>query len=417
MTKKQKVLSVTSLIYNIAIVGFVAGAFIYSYFPSNAGVSLMASGFSSIRFYTVLSNVLLAIFSLPILIGDIVCLVKKRYELPTWVSILKFLGVVGTTITFLTVVCFLAPNAAKSGEGYWSMFQGPNLYYHLIVPILAIFSFVFTELNASFKLPYTPIGLVSVVGYGIFYIINYFCHLIDDGNGGYDWYGFIGDSKRPVWLVAIIMLIASYLICIVLYFLHRLFAGITVGKKVMPIEENSYMRNDPNYDYSSTHNFEPIYEEDRIKGSDEEEKSTEKEDKPVESEETKVEQRKTFKNQKRKEVKKEDKTTQNEKEETPVVETSSIEENSEEEIDVEIESKKETSSKVSDQKQNDYNGKTRTYHISKVPEKGWQVKLATGKKAIKYFPTQKEAIAFAKSLSETQGGSIRIHSKKGKMRK
>jgi hypothetical protein len=50
-------------------------------------------------------------------------------------------------------------------------------------------------------------------------------------------------------------------------------------------------------------------------------------------------------------------------------------------------------------------------------KKQWQVKLATGQKAIKLFSTQEEAINYAKGLVKTQGGSIRVHSLKGKMRK
>ncbi len=69
-------------------------------------------------------------------------------------------------------------------------------------------------------------------------------------------------------------------------------------------------------------------------------------------------------------------------------------------------------------KKNNYNDRPRVYHISKHPTTGkWQVKLATGKKAIKLFKTQAEAIAYAKDIIGKQGGSIRIHSLKGKLRK
>ena len=59
----------------------------------------------------------------------------------------------------------------------------------------------------------------------------------------------------------------------------------------------------------------------------------------------------------------------------------------------------------------------RIYHISKREDKMWQVKYATGKKAIKLFPTQAEAIVYAKKLAKSQGGSIRVHSVKGRIRK
>ena len=59
----------------------------------------------------------------------------------------------------------------------------------------------------------------------------------------------------------------------------------------------------------------------------------------------------------------------------------------------------------------------RVYHISRRDDKMWQVKFANGKKAIKLFNTQAEAIVFAKKLAKSQDGSIRVHSLKGRIRK
>ena len=66
-----------------------------------------------------------------------------------------------------------------------------------------------------------------------------------------------------------------------------------------------------------------------------------------------------------------------------------------------------------------YKDGARVYHIarSKFVSRSWQVKLAGGEKAIKIFPTQAEAIDYAKRLVRSQGGSIRIHSMKGQLRK
>ncbi len=60
----------------------------------------------------------------------------------------------------------------------------------------------------------------------------------------------------------------------------------------------------------------------------------------------------------------------------------------------------------------------KVYHISQHPTSDkWQVKLAKGEKALKLFNTQAEAIAYAKEISNNQGGSIRVHSMSGKIRK
>lgn len=86
--------------------------------------------------------------------------------------------------------------------------------------------------------------------------------------------------------------------------------------------------------------------------------------------------------------------------------------------DTEEEEEAQERKQAAEDKKNNYNDRPRVYHISKQQTSGkWQVKLATGKKAIKLFRTQAEAIAYAKELIGTQGGSIRIHSLKGKLRK
>ena len=59
----------------------------------------------------------------------------------------------------------------------------------------------------------------------------------------------------------------------------------------------------------------------------------------------------------------------------------------------------------------------RTYHVTKNPDGMWQVRLAGGERAIRLFPTQKEAIVFANRLVKTRGGSIRVHGVNGKIRK
>lgn len=60
----------------------------------------------------------------------------------------------------------------------------------------------------------------------------------------------------------------------------------------------------------------------------------------------------------------------------------------------------------------------KVYHISLRKSDGkWQVKYGGGKKAIKLFDTQAEAIKFAEERAESQEGRIAIHKKDGKIRK
>lgn len=61
---------------------------------------------------------------------------------------------------------------------------------------------------------------------------------------------------------------------------------------------------------------------------------------------------------------------------------------------------------------------TKSYHVSKRKSDGmWQIKLAGGKKAIKLFRTQQEAIDYCKVLAEKQEANVTVHKKDGSFRK
>lgn len=106
-------------------------------------------------------------------------------------------------------------------------------------------------------------------------------------------------------------------------------------------------------------------------------------------------------------------------EEVPAVEEAPTEEVVEEEEDEEVVAIPVEEKKAAPKEAKEEGDKpvARVYHISQHPTANkWQVKLAKGTKALKLFDTQAEAIAYAKEVCAKQGGSIRLHSKKGKMR-
>ena len=57
-----------------------------------------------------------------------------------------------------------------------------------------------------------------------------------------------------------------------------------------------------------------------------------------------------------------------------------------------------------------------SYHITKHPSGGWQLKKGKAERALKRFKTQKEAIEYAKEL-EKKGASYMIHKQDGTTRK
>lgn len=57
-----------------------------------------------------------------------------------------------------------------------------------------------------------------------------------------------------------------------------------------------------------------------------------------------------------------------------------------------------------------------SYHVTKHPKGGWQIKKAKAERALKRFNTQREAIEYAKEL-EKSGASFVIHKADGTTRK
>ena len=55
----------------------------------------------------------------------------------------------------------------------------------------------------------------------------------------------------------------------------------------------------------------------------------------------------------------------------------------------------------------------RVYHVVKREDGMWEVKFAGGDKAIKLFPTQKEAVDYTKKMAENQDGKMLVHNSKG----
>jgi len=58
-----------------------------------------------------------------------------------------------------------------------------------------------------------------------------------------------------------------------------------------------------------------------------------------------------------------------------------------------------------------------SYHITKHPNGGWQLKKGKADRALKLFKTQKEAIDYANQLEKERGISYLIHKTDGSNRK
>ena len=179
---------------------------------------LAATGMSPFRFYTVDSNILALIASLILIVYECLLLKGKIKEIPKYVYVIKYIGTVAVTLTFLVTLLYLAP---AYGSKFLLLYQNSNLFFHLIVPVLSFISFVsFEKTKLDFK--YTFYGTSTMLIYGIFYGINVYIHQIDGiVPTEYDWYGFVRGGISSMYIVYIVMFIFTYGISFVIYKLNK----------------------------------------------------------------------------------------------------------------------------------------------------------------------------------------------------
>ena len=221
--KKARILNLCSLIVNLSVIFFTVGAVSYS-FRTDVIVDPIwfgYRGFKSLVFFTNLSNILAALASAVTLCFNFKNVVKDEYAFPKFAVVLKFVATVSLTVTFMTVVFFLAPIFAFSGKGYFTLFSGYNFILHFLTPVLEIASFLFFEKGLGLGFGYTFVGIIPVLLYGAVYIVM--VALIGEENGGWaDFYGFTFGGKTWVIPFSIAgMLSASYLFSLSLWFFAR----------------------------------------------------------------------------------------------------------------------------------------------------------------------------------------------------
>ena len=172
---------------------------------SSRGIeALTATGLYSLKFFTVLSNLLLGAASLVYAVY-LVRYLRSGLIVPKWAHLLKFAGTVAVTVTLMTVLLFLGPTM-----GYPAMFAGVNLWLHGILPVLGIVEFVFLDTQRGLSFKESLFGVVPVVIYGIFYYGNILVNGVGVRPNTNDWYGFslLGEQFIPVVLA--IMLLATW---------------------------------------------------------------------------------------------------------------------------------------------------------------------------------------------------------------
>lgn len=200
MKKIDKKLNALSLVSNLAI--FVATFYSVLKFYIGVGFgNMMVHGPSCFRFFTVDSNILVAVGSLVMLTYNIRRFNNPDIAIPNGLRLFKFAGTVAVTVTLITVLAFLGPTT-----GYDIMFEGPCLFMHLLTPLAAILTFSVFEADGKFSMKQALIGVIPTAVYGVVYLI--LVVKIGKDNGGWnDFYGFNSGMLEGKWYISMIAML------------------------------------------------------------------------------------------------------------------------------------------------------------------------------------------------------------------
>ncbi|MFA6624805.1 MAG: DUF2188 domain-containing protein [Bacilli bacterium] len=319
----------------------------------------LKNGTNTFVMFTNDSNILFALSALVFALFQTISIIKGT-KVPKAALIFKLAGTVGVTLTLITVYCCLCPIT-----GRWSMAYEPSysLWVHTVFPLIGIISFLFIDIDKGERVSFfdSLYGVIPMVLYAAIIIPLVAVNTIEPPY-------FFMDINNQQWWVSLLWVLGMVIGTEIISFL------LVLGTNVLNKEKKTA---------------------EALPCTDNDEKEVKEESVDDVKEEKNDDSEKGDDNMKKKED----------------IKIEEVDEGSEEEEEKnEIKAEKEAKAKG-------YGDGPRVYHIGRQPSGVWQVKLATGQKAIKLFDTQAQAIDYAKSLVKTQGGSIRIHSRKGHMRK
>ena len=217
--KKEKIN--ISFILNIIIVIMVLIGTIsmVTGFKFMASIEVLTStGMHAFKYFTVLSNILVGLASLILLIYEYLLNNKRIKKIPKYAFLLKYMGTVAVSLTFLVTLFYLSPSL---GSKFWFLYQNANLIFHFLVPVLSFISFCFFE-KAELSFKYTFYSLLPTFLYGIYYTINALIHM-EEGIVAieYDWYGFVKSGLLSVFIVFPLIIFITYIIGYLIFRINK----------------------------------------------------------------------------------------------------------------------------------------------------------------------------------------------------
>ena len=183
----------------IVIMGVVFG------FHSFEGKFLGGPNAEYLKYFTTLSNV----YSGSVALFISIILIKNFHQdivFKKWAKIIFLSAVTSTSLTFLTVLFFLAPTYYLNGYNFFMMYKNDMFFFHFLNPLLCLFIYLFFFKGDNLKLIEYIYAVIPMIIYTIFYSIFVLTGIWDD------FYGFtFGGQYYLVAIVIPVMLLVTYL--------------------------------------------------------------------------------------------------------------------------------------------------------------------------------------------------------------
>lgn len=185
---KQTTLLALSLAAKLLTVGMVALGTVLMMSGAADGASLTARGLKALRYFTVLSNLLMGLAAL-IYAVSLVRALRGDGAVPIWTQTLLLVAAASVGLTFLVVAGFFVPFLHAK-----DMFVGANFWFHLVIPLFSLLSYVLLDRFALLPRRAVLLAAAPMLLYGLAYAVN----CLVNGVGDYtnraalnDWYWFL----------------------------------------------------------------------------------------------------------------------------------------------------------------------------------------------------------------------------------
>ena len=206
-----------SMVINGVLVVMSPAAWLMLALGAGDSKGLAARGLESLKYFTVLSNLLSCLASLAYLVW---CLTAGS-PAPPWLLAIKLMAAAAVMLTFLTVIVLLGPVL-----GWKKMYASGNLWMHLILPLLAAVDCVLFAPVGTLPFAATFVAAIPCALYAVWYLGMVVRNGAEKDGVVYDFYGFLrwGWSKVP--LVTASMITVSWLLGLVLWWGNQMLGSL-----------------------------------------------------------------------------------------------------------------------------------------------------------------------------------------------